>query len=234
MPNFADKYDMPLESNVSFAKQHIADLIFKEIKIEHIGMTFPDTKLILEGSRAARVNEFEMVDTLNLKRAWQYNLETIKEPLTVEYLETLNLRVDFKHDNLAPPGKIRTWQVYIDGSKYLPPALPDRQEIADTLAKISATSQSATDAAIDTLLYILRQQPFGDGNKRTAQLAANHILIQNGKGILALPAYENEDVRKFLLMLVAYYDTGDKTEIKEYIYNNALLGVNFNGNVQSL
>ena len=95
-------------------------------------------------------------------------------------------------------------------------------------------SQSATDAAIDTMLYILRQQPFGDGNKRTAQLAANHILIQNGKGILALPAYENEDVRKFLLMLVAYYDTGDKTEIKEYIYNNALLGVNFNGNVQSL
>lgn len=224
MIKYPNKFDMPIESNIKFAQQHMADLIYKEIKIEHIGMTFPDTKLIIEGARGAHVNDIEMVDTINLKRAWQHNLNTITEPLTADYLEQLNFLADFKHDSLAPCGKIRTWQVYIDGAKYIPP-IPEKKEIEVQLKKITETYQSVTEAAIETMLYLLRLQPFGDGNKRTAQLAANHILIQNGKGILALPTYEKEDVRDFLKMLIDFYNTGDKSKIKDYIYSQAILGI---------
>ena len=42
---------------------------------------------------------------------------------------------------------------------------------------------SVTERAITIMLYIMRSQMFFDGNKRTAQLAANQIMIQGGADV---------------------------------------------------
>jgi len=46
------------------------------------------------------------------------------------------------------------------------------------------------------MLYMMRAQIFEDGNKRAAMMVANHILIKNGRGIIAVPEEHQAEFRK--------------------------------------
>lgn len=69
------------------------------------------------------------------------------------------------------------------------------------------------------MLYGMRTQLFYDGNKRTSTLAANKILIENGEGLVAIPAEEKE---RFHRLLSAYYTTGEPAEMIEYLKKRCL------------
>ena len=68
----------------------------------------------------------------------------------------------------------------------------------------------------------MRTQTFYDGNKRTASMVANQILIQNGAGIISIPVEEQENFRA---ELIDFYETGDMTDIKELVYNKCIDGI---------
>ena len=70
----------------------------------------------------------------------------------------------------------------------------------------------------------MRSQLFYDGNKRTSMMTANHVMIQNGAGIISVPIKQQE---KFLELLVKFYETNDTSAIKELIYNHCIDGINF-------
>ena len=55
-------------------------------------------------------------------------------------------------------------------------------------------------------------------------MTANHVMIQNGAGIISVPIKQQE---KFLELLVKFYETNDTSEIKELIYNHCIDGINF-------
>ena len=76
------------------------------------------------------------------------------------------------------------------------------------------------DRSIEALLYIMKKQIFLDGNKRTAVLFANHILIRNGKGLIVIPA---ELVNEYKKLLVQFYESNNKKEIKKFIKDNCYL-----------
>lgn len=69
----------------------------------------------------------------------------------------------------------------------------------------------------------MRNQIFKDGNKRVATIIANKILIENGCGIISVPV---ELDGKFKNMLVNYYETNDMLELKQWLYDNCIDGVN--------
>ena len=88
-------------------------------------------------------------------------------------------------------GKIRSIPVKIGGSTYIPP-LPIEDQIKEQLKDI-LSNEDIVERAIKALLFVMKKQIFLDGNKRTAVLFANHILISNGKGLIVIPS---EEVRK--------------------------------------
>ncbi len=53
--------------------------------------------------------------------------------------------------------------------------------------------------------YIAKEQLFFDGNKRTGIIIANHILIQNGIGVMKISEH---DFDEFTLLLNKYYNHG--------------------------
>ena len=67
------------------------------------------------------------------------------------------------------------------------------------------------------MLYLMRTQPFYDGNKRTAMIAANQIMIQNGKGIISIPIEQQVTFRE---MLIDFYDT---FTILQHIFNTNII-----------
>lgn len=75
----------------------------------------------------------------------------------------------------------------------------------------------------------MRRQMFLDGNKRTAMLLANKILIANGCGIVAI---KENDLEEFGKMLIHYYETGEMENIKDFIYQNEISGFDSNNVIQ--
>lgn len=73
------------------------------------------------------------------------------------------------------------------------------------------------------MLWIMRNQIFKDGNKRVATMIANKVLIENGCGIVSVPV---ELDGTFKNMLVNYYETNNITDLKQWLYDNCIDGVN--------
>ncbi len=96
------------------------------------------------------------------------------------------------------------------------------KKLSAELQEILSTDYS-TERAITVMLWIMRKQPFIDKNKRIAIMVGNKILIQNGNGILSVPAELNG---RFKTMLIRFYETGDMQPLKEWIYDNCIDGVN--------
>ena len=81
---------------------------------------------------------------------------------------------------------------------------------------------TATDQALDALAWGVRGQFFWDGNKRTSMTLANKILISNGAGILTIT---DKHMEEFNTLLCGYYDNGDSTVLKKFLYDNAIQGI---------
>ena len=64
---------------------------------------------------------------------------------------------------------------------------------------------------------------FYDGNKRLATLMTNKVMIENGIGEFSIPIKFHAD---FYKMLVRFYETGEKTELKRFMYDNCIDGLN--------
>lgn len=122
---------------------------------------------------------------------------------------------------MVPLGEFRDKGVGITGTNYRP-KLPRECNYDDELKNIM-NIDSAIDRCITLFLWIQRSQMFLDGNKRVANLVANKEMIKNGMGILAVPV---EKIGEYFTLLINFYETNDYTEIKKWIYENCIDGLN--------
>jgi Fic family protein len=216
-----DKYQLTLEENIFLAKRNIVDSIYKESRLEGIAITFPETNEIYEGRAVAGMSVDDIVKVNNLKHAWQFMLDTVEYPIDLRYIRQLSQIIGDKIVPLA--GELRVSDVNIGGTTWKP-EIPDMDRISEKIEGIMQQEISTTEKAIELMLFLMRGQIFYDGNKRVAQLAANQVMIQNGKGIISIPV---EHQKQFFIMLVKYYETNQMDEIKEFVYENAISGINF-------
>ncbi|KLU61576.1 hypothetical protein CEB3_c20080 [Peptococcaceae bacterium CEB3] len=84
--------------------------------------------------------------------------------------------------------------------------------------------EDPTDKAITLMLYLMRRQMFLDGNKRTAMLSGNQVMISSGCGILSVPI---EQQREFTTMLVQFYESNDMEPLKNFVYDHCIDGIVF-------
>ncbi|MDR2538048.1 MAG: Fic family protein [Bifidobacteriaceae bacterium] len=202
------------------AKRLISDSVWKAANLElPNGITWPDTNEILEGRvpPGAGVNEVLVVN--NLKRAWQFLFDQIEYPLDFATVSQYN-RLIGEGSLIRDAGKLRAFGVKISGTDYVPP-IPNLEGVSSLLNRLTKTSD-LVERGLKTFTEIVRGQWFNDGNKRTAQLAANHILIQNNVGILAVPP---DQKLEFSIRLVEYYEKNNFEEFADYLRQYCLEGV---------
>ncbi len=126
-------------------------------------------------------------------------------------------------------GKIRTTPVNIGGTKWKP-QFPIESQIKEELETIlNQSEKTKTEIAIEIMLSVMRRQMFIDGNKRVAMLFANKIMIDNGCGIITI-AQENQET--FYEKLIKYYESGDMSDLKEWIYNCCIDGIDLRNNCE--
>ena len=82
------------------------------------------------------------------------------------------------------------------------------------LQELLNSNLNAVDKAIEILLFVMKKQIFIDGNKRTAVIFANHLLISKAKGLIVIP---NEKVEEYKKLLISYYEGKDEKSIKDFL-----------------
>jgi hypothetical protein len=58
--------------------------------------------------------------------------------------------------------------------------------------------------------------------RRTGLLAANHQLIHDGIGILAITPDKKTGLKEFIDLLIPFYETGDETNILPWLREHAM------------
>ena len=226
-----NKFNMTVDENVFVAKRNIVDYIYKSAKLEGISVTYPDTAAIINNGQTQGLSVSDIVAINNLKHAWMFVLDTLDYPTDYPLICEINRIVGA--NLFYGAGAIRNIPVTIGGTKWVP-ALPIEADIKDEIKSILHIDNN-TERAITLMLHLMRRQMFIDGNKRTAMLAANHVMIQSGAGIISMPP---EVIDEFYERLIAYYESNDIDELKTFVFENAIDGLDMalarnNGNVNS-
>lgn len=210
--------DEKVELNIDYARRNLVDSIYKQAILEGVATTYSDTEDIINGAIVKGMTADDIGKVVNLKHAWEFimNKNVVMYPSNYALLCQINALVEEGFSYTA--GKIRSVPVTIGGSSYIPP-IPFEDQVKFDIEEINKIDDSVA-RAIEALLYVMKKQIFLDGNKRSAVIFANHILIKNGKGLIVLPA-EKVDVYKKLL--VEYYETDKKEDIIGFIRNECYL-----------
>lgn len=217
-----NKFNLTREQNVFVAKRNIVDYIWKSANLEGIGVTYPETQVIYDGGVVNGLTVDKIITINNLKYSWQFILKN--EGIDYDFKALCHLH-KLTCDKLILDGnlgRLRTTPVSIDGTSWKP-QFPVESQIKEELEQLlNQPEKSKTEIAIEVMLWIMRRQMFKGGNKRVGMLFANKIMIDNGCGIITI-AQENQQT--FFKKLINYYESGDNTDLKQWIYETSIDGI---------
>lgn len=157
-----------------------------------------------------------------MRDAWKFLLNTVSEPVSFEYWCKLNEYI--ARNEALEWGKLRTGSVGISGTDYEPPVPNKDKTVAELEAILTDADASTTDKALAAFTWGARGQFFWDGNKRTSLALANKLLLSAGAGIMTI---RDRHMEQFNALLVGYYSSGESGELKQFLYDNAISGINF-------
>lgn len=179
----------------------IIELSWKSSKIEGNTYSLLDTeKLILENKEAAGHDKKESVMILNHKDAFNFVREHTRDFRVLTRANIKQVHSILIKDMGVIKG-FRKSPVGVIGSKYRPlDNIYQMQEAVDTLSLAVSKMETPYEKAFIALLGISYIQPFEDGNKRTARLVANALLLAHGCAPLSYRSVDENDYREGMLM----------------------------------
>lgn len=189
------------------------DLSWKSSQIEGNTYSLLETeKLLKEKKTATGKTKEEAVMLLNHKDALDYLLENPSyfTELSVRRIEELHsiLVKDLDLDK-----GIRKRKVGVTGTNYTP--LDNEFQIREALedsCRLINGKENVFDKAILALVLISYIQAFADGNKRTARITGNAILIANRFCPISFRTVDSVDYKKAMLM---FYEQNNISAFKK-------------------
>ena len=214
-----NKYNMTKENNIFFAKRKLVDSIYRSANLEGIVITFADIYSFMNNVNTGNISVDDMLKLKGLKNAWEYVINHIDDELTIEFIKKIHFEI-CKGQNITPLGEFRDKDVGTTGTSWRP-KLPAECDYESELKEILSI-KGELDRCISLFCWIQRSQMFLDGNKRVANLVANKEMIKNGQGIISVSP---EKIGEYFTRLIKYYETNDMIDIKKWIYDNCIDGV---------
>lgn len=177
------------------------DLSWKSSQIEGNTYSLLETERLLRESKTADgKTQEEAIMLLNHKYALRFILDTpdYLEQLTVSHIEDIHQLLT---KDLSVDKGIRRRRVGITGTNYHPldNEFQIREAMRDTCELING-KENVFEKALLTLVLLSYIQAFSDGNKRTARITSNAILIANGYCPLSFRSVDSIDYKKAMLI----------------------------------
>ena len=214
---FSDKEQSHLDALQEEFRQHVSeltdneyrkemerlgiDLSWKSSQIEGNTYTLLETERLLRESKTAEgKTKEEAVMLLNHKDALSFILDNpdYLQELTVSHIEDIHQLLT---KDLSIDKGLRRHRVGITGTNYHP--LDNEFQIREAMrdaCKLINSKYNIFEKALLTLLLLSYIQPFLDGNKRTARITSNAILIANDYCPLSFRSVDSIDYKKAMLI----------------------------------
>ena len=199
------------------------DLSWKSSQIEGNTYSLLETeRLLKEKQTASGKTKEEAVMLLNHKDALDFILDV------PEYLKDLTVgRIEEIHavltKELGVERNIRHRRVGITGTNYTPldNEFQIREALEDSVRLINGKS-NIFDKALLALILLSYIQAFTDGNKRTARIVSNGILIANGYCPISFRTVDSVDYKKAMLI---FYEQNNIAAFKRIFIDQFLFAV---------
>lgn len=188
------------------------DLSWKSAQIEGNTYSLLETEhLLKEKKTAAGKTKDEAVMLLNHKDALDFIFaeKAYFEILTIAKIEEVHSLLT---KELPIDRNIRKRRVGISGTNYKP--LDNEFQIREALEKTCAlinTKQDSFEKAFLVLVLLSYIQPFNDGNKRTARILSNAVLLQSGYCPISFRTVDSLDYKKAMLI---FYEQNNVSALK--------------------
>ena len=189
------------------------DLSWKSSQIEGNTYSLLETeRLLKEKETASGKTKEEAIMLLNHKDAIDF---IIANP---DYLHSLSIsKIEDIHSMLIKELNIeknlRKRRVGISGTNYRP--LDNEFQISEALkltCKLINSKKSVFEKTLLTLVLLSYIQPFMDGNKRTARIVSNAILISENSCPLSFRTVDSVDYKKSMLL---FYEQNNISNFKK-------------------
>lgn len=193
------------------------DLSWKSSQIEGNTYSLLETERLLKDKETASgKTKEEAIMLLNHKDAIDFIIENpdYLNPITVSKIEDIH---SILTKELGVERNLRKRRVGISGTNYKP--LDNEFQIAEALEKtchLINAKENIFEKALLTLLLISYIQPFMDGNKRTARIVSNAILLNFGDCPLSFRTVDSIDYKKAMLL---FYEQNNVSSFKEIYIN---------------
>lgn len=200
------------------------DLSWKSSQIEGNTYSLLETeRLLKEKETAAGKTKDDAIMLLNHKEAIDFIIEdpAYLNPLTVSRLEDIH---SILIKDLGVDRNIRKRRVGISGTNYKP--LDNEYQIREALeqmCKLVNNKKNIFEKALLLLILTSYIQAFNDGNKRTARILSNAILISNNYCPISFRTIDSVEYKKAMLL---FYEQNNLTAFKEIFISQFKFAVN--------
>jgi len=203
-------------SKVEYAKEleRLAiDLCWKSSQIEGNTYSLLETeRLLKERETAAGKPKDDATMLLNHKEALNFIIENPDYivPLSIHGIEDIH---SLLIKDLGVDRNIRHRRVGISGTNYKP--LDNEHQIRealDEMCNMINSKESAYEKALLALILLSYIQPFGDGNKRTARIISNALLMAYGYCPISFRTVDSVEYKKAMLI---FYEQNNISAFKE-------------------
>ena len=199
------------------------DLSWKSSQIEGNTYSLLETERLLKDKQTASgKTKEEAIMLLNHKDALDFVLDV------PDYLKELSVhRIENIHsiltNELEVDRNIRHRRVGITGTNYRPldNEFQIREALEDTCTLVNG-KDNVFEKALLTLVLLSYIQAFVDGNKRTARITSNAILIANGYCPISFRTVDSIDYKKAMLM---FYEQNNIAAFKKIFIEQFLFAV---------
>jgi prophage maintenance system killer protein/predicted transcriptional regulator len=200
------------------------DLSWKSSQIEGNTYSLLETeRLLKEKETAAGKTKEEAIMLLNHKEALDFIIDNpdYLYPLSVSKIEDIH---SILTKELSVERNLRKRRVGISGTNYRP--LDNEFQISEALKNscdVINSKKSVFEKALLALMLISYIQPFMDGNKRTARIVSNAILMHEKHCPLSFRTVDSIDYKKAMLL---FYEQNNISTFKEIFINQFEFAVN--------
>lgn len=193
-------------------ERFIVELSWKSSQIEGNTYSLLETEELIKNKREAKGHDkSEAVMILNHKYAFDTILEHKNDYKKISLHDLRSLHSILIKDLDITSG-VRKQKVGITGTKYTP--LDNKQQIDEALEKLFELLNNINfvpESALILLAMISYIQPFADGNKRTARMISNAVLLANDYYPLS---YRSVDEVEFKKALLIFYEQNNLYHLK--------------------
>ena len=204
-------------------ERFVIEFSWKSSQIEGNTYSLIETEtLIKQNIRAHGHPEDEARMILNHKDAFNSILKNKNDFKKLDFSDVVQLH-NILIKGLVASG-IRSQRVMITGTNYEP--LSDKNELENALRKLIKYVNSIEyppEKALILAAMIAYIQPFADGNKRTARMLSNALLI--AYDYLPL-SYRNVDVNEYRSAMIVFYETNNFFNFKRIFMNQLEFAAN--------